>query len=212
MRHTCSVFDPEETEIHISLPYLLEGSVSNTTGQFTYAERESIQGWTYNSIPDVTVWFQNRNDLMFARDNTIWKQAKGTDMLKYRDGSEPITSIVRTRYEDASNAGQYKFFTRAAFQVGGEGNVTIGFASNYTPDYRATMELPLVSKGFGVQAWGGSFYGTLEIMESLRVGATPNRAVSLSLEIKHSELDKNFELSGVWFEGIPGNLKTLRSK
>jgi len=186
--------------------------VTDTTGQFVYTERENIQGWSYNSIAEVTAWFLNKGDLYYIKGNTIWLQVPGTSPLKYRDGSEPIKMRVRTSYMVGEHAGNTKFFTRMAFQASGEGAVAIGFAANYTPDFKTVGKLELTPKGYGVQAWGRGFYGTYEVHESLRQGVTPNRAVALAVELTHSDLDKFCEVSGIWLEGLAGNMKGIRDK
>lgn len=221
---TCGFHDSLNKKVYIGIPYSdTETELTDKIDSqfvFDYTLRsitmDSIsRGWTVNRGFEATHWIGIYNDIFFGDVyGNIYRIRTERGPTKWRDGNNPITMTVKTRFILADSEVDGRFIKSLIFQFGKETdiNMKVAMSWDYFNSYDSETTYTIPIEGFGKMPFGTSSWGADKFIETMRRTPDRMRLYRFGLKFEDSTLDSCGALHGISIQSEQMSTKLIEQK
>jgi hypothetical protein len=221
---TCGFHDSLNKKVYIGVPYSDSRTelTSKIDAQFVFdytlrsVTLDSVsRGWTVNKGFEATHWIGIYNDTFFSDvTGNIHRIRTERGATKWRDGTQPITMTLKTRFILADSEIDGRFIKSLIFQFGKETdvNMNVSLSWDYFNSYDSEVSYNIPIEGFGTMPFGTGSWGADKFIENIRRTPDRMRLYRFGLKFEDSTLDSSGALHGIGIQSEQMSTKLIEQK
>jgi hypothetical protein len=214
LARTSSYVNMFEKNVYLGIPYTSEfnGFVADVDGQFNYSYNDNVLGWQVNKGIDAVDWVFNGTDALFASTRgKVFRMRTEKALSKYRDGNEPITMVLKTRFLTTEQSTKFKFYRNALFQWSDnvDASIAVYYSENFKPALIPLETYSLANRTATVD--GQKVFGTDRFVKTWR-DTIGKRIAQIGFTVVENGLDAGFTIYSISVEGWLANTRLVSQK
>lgn len=214
LAQTASYVNMVEKNVYLGVPYMSQfvDDVAAVDGQFNYSYNDNVLGWQVNKGIDAVDWVFNGTDALFASTRgKVYRMRTEKTLSRYRDGDQPITMALKTRFLTTEQSQRFKFYRNALFQWSDnvDANIAVYYSENFKPALIPLETYALANRTSTVD--GQKVFGTDRFVKTWR-DTIGKRIAQISFTIVENGIDAGFTIYSVAVEGWLTNTRLVSQK